>query len=188
MTTLKTRSEAIIKDRIYVRKVQSSDKDEFISLAREGRTFHDPWISPPLTPNSFKLYLQRTKRDDHVGLLLCLKTTDQIVGVININNIIRGTFLSASLGYYVARQHAAQGYMIEGLELVKQYAFHELGLHRIEANIQSDNERSKNLVKRAGFKREGNSKAFLFINGAWRDHERWTVLDQRSSLSAVPLI
>ena len=73
--------------------------------------------------------------------------------------------------------------MLEGLELVKQYAFQELGLHRIEANIQPDNERSKNLVIRAGFLREGNSRAFLFINGAWRDHERWTVIDHRSSLS-----
>lgn len=171
--------------RIYIRSVQSSDKHELIALALDGRELHDPWISPPLTPHTFRLYLKRTQRDDHEGLLLCLKTTDEIVGVININNIIRGSFLSASLGYYVARPLAGRGYMREGLELVLQHAFHDLGLHRIEANIQPGNERSINLVKRCGFQREGTSKSYLFIDGAWRDHERWSALDPRASLIAT---
>ncbi len=170
--------------RIYLRKVHGSDRAELIALTQEGRALHDPWIAPPRTPHAFKLYLRRTQREDHEGLLVCLQATHEVAGVINLNNIVRGSFLSASLGYYASARLAGQGYMAEGLDLVKTYAFAELGLHRIEANIQPDNQRSINLVKRCGFTHEGASPAFLFIDGAWRDHERWAVVDPRGTLSA----
>ncbi|GHJ34182.1 hypothetical protein TPA0910_86150 [Streptomyces hygroscopicus subsp. sporocinereus] len=67
--------------------------------------------------------------------------------------------------------------MTEGLGLLIQHAFGELGLHRPEANIQPDNTPSLALVKRLGFEREGYSTAFQFINGEWRDHERWVRAD-----------
>ena len=171
------------ESRVYIRKVQSTDKKELLEIAQSGRAFHDPWISPPLTSHIFKLYLRRTQRDDHEGLLLCSKADHGIVGVLNINTIVRGSFLSASLGYYVAREHTGKGYMREGVELIKTYAFEDLGLHRIEANIQPDNERSIHLVKSCGFEYEGVSKQFLFINGRWRDHERWAAFDPRATLA-----
>ncbi len=113
---------------------------------------------------------------------MCNRADDAIVGVININNILRGSFLSASLGYYAGAPHTGHGYMREGLELVKRYAFQDLGLHRLEANIQPDNASSIALVKRCGFSYEGMSPAFLFIAGEWRDHERWTAYDPRTTL------
>lgn len=72
--------------------------------------------------------------------------------------------------------------MTEGLRLVVQIAFTELGLHRLEANIQPDNDRSKKLVKRCGFEYEGTSRALLYINGQWCDHERWVIIDHRHQL------
>ena len=107
---------------------------------------------------------------------------DAITGVVNINNIIRGSFLSASLGYYAGAPYAGQGLMREGLQLVKHYAFSTLGLHRLEANIQPKNERSIELVKRCGFEKEGLSRNFLFIDDAWREHERWTAVHSRATL------
>ncbi len=76
--------------------------------------------------------------------------------------------------------------MAEGLNLLTRYAFNTLGLHRLEANIQPDNTRSLQLVARCGFEKEGYSRNFLFINGAWRDHERWCCVAPRLSLRAEP--
>ena len=170
--------------RIYLRPVTRRDRQEFLTLMQESRDLHEPWINPPLTPLAFQNYLARTQRDDHEGFLVCARATDAITGVINLNNIVRGTFLSASLGYYAVRRCAGQGYMQEGLTLVVAHAFRSLGLHRLEANIQPDNHRSIALVRRCGFEKEGLSRAFLYLAGAWRDHERWAIYDTRTTLRA----
>ena len=172
--------------RVYLRKVRNADRRELIERVAEGQSFLRPWISAPTSSRDFRHYLRRTQRDDHEGLLVCRVDCDAIAGVINLNNIVWGSFLSASLGYYAMVRHAGQGYMQEGLELVKDYAFRQLGLHRIEANIQPANRRSINLVKRCGFVREGYSRAFLHIEGAWRDHERWAAIDPRDTLTTKP--
>ena len=168
--------------RTYIRTVSASDRKEMLALAEASRELHSPWITPPLTSHMFKAYLRRTQRDDHAGYVVCLRDTDEIVGVININNLVGGSFRSASLGYYAAQTHAGRGYMREGLLDVKRHAFRKLGLHRVEANIQPANTASIRLVRSCGFEREGLSRQFLFINGAWRDHERWAAIDDRVSL------
>jgi len=168
--------------RVYLRAVTGDDRVEFLKLMRVSRHLHHPWIAPPVTDATFTGYLARTRREDHEGLLVCTRSDNTIAGVININNIVRGSFLSASLGYYAGAPFAGQGLMREGLELVKGYAFYSLGLHRLEANIQPDNHRSIALVQQCGFEREGLSSDFLFIDGKWRDHERWTVVHHRQAL------
>jgi ribosomal-protein-alanine N-acetyltransferase len=168
--------------RVYLRAVSAEDRGEFLKLMRASQHLHYPWISPPVTEATFTGYLARTRTEDHEGLLVCTRSDDAIAGVININNIVRGSFLSASLGYYAGAPFAGQGLMREGLELVKNYAFYTLGLHRLEANIQPDNHRSIALVRQCGFEREGLSPDFLYIDGKWRDHERWTVVHKRSAL------
>jgi ribosomal-protein-alanine N-acetyltransferase len=66
--------------------------------------------------------------------------------------------------------------MGEAVRLVVTHAFHALGLHRLEANIQPGNGPSRALVRRLGFRQEGYSPRYLKIDGDWRDHERWAVL------------
>lgn len=114
------------------------------------------------------------------------RSTGAIVGGVNINNIVRGTLQSGTLGYTAYASTTGHGYMAEGLGLLIQHAFGELGLHRLEANIQPDNTQSLALVKRLGFEREGYSTAFQFINGEWRDHERWAITAETAGEVAQP--
>ena len=65
--------------------------------------------------------------------------------------------------------------MSQGLKLVIQKTFLELNLHRLEANIQPGNNHSIHLVKSNQFRKEGFLPNYLFIDGKWRDHERWAL-------------
>jgi ribosomal-protein-alanine N-acetyltransferase len=116
-----------------------------------------------------------------------------LVGRVNIANITRGSFLSATMGYDAYDPYAGRGLFAEGLALVVDLAFeaepHGLGLHRVEANIQPANARSAGLVRSLGFVHEGFSRQYLHLPGAdgrraWRDHDRYAVL--ASDWPAVP--
>jgi ribosomal-protein-alanine N-acetyltransferase len=145
-------------------------------LNRRSRTFHQPWITPPRTPVQFARYLARCRQSDFIGLLLRRRSDDVLLGAAELSQIVRGAFQSAYLAYYIGAPFAREGYMREGLGLVLDYAFRQLRLHRLEANIQPGNVASIALVETLGFHREGYSPRYLKLGGRWRDHERWTIL------------
>jgi [ribosomal protein S5]-alanine N-acetyltransferase len=68
---------------------------------------------------------------------------ERIVGSIAISNIIRGPFQSCYLGYRMDGKLLNRGLMTEGLKAIIVYAFDEMNLHRIEANIMPRNAASK---------------------------------------------
>ncbi len=175
--------------RVYLRHPTTADQEEFLDLMRQSRKLHHPWIQPPLSPAGYQHYLKRMARDDHVGFFVCQRKDHRIAAVINLNNIVHGAFLSAYLGYYAGVGFNGRGLMTEGLRQVIRIAVYQLGLHRLEANIQPGNAASIALVRRLGFRREGFSPAYLFIDGAWRDHERWALVHTRNELlpPGVPL-
>jgi ribosomal-protein-alanine N-acetyltransferase len=161
--------------RVEVRPITPEDQDQLIRLARESVELHSPWINAPATASAFETTLARFDGQNAMGFVVCRAGTGVIAGFINLNEIVRGPYLRGVLGYGAFAPSAGQGYMREGLELVVQIAFGPLGLHRLEADIQASNERSLNLAKRLGFRREGFSPDFICINGVWTDHERWAL-------------
>ena len=162
--------------RVYIRAPRRADEAEFVELMRESRAFHRPWASAPTDPARFAAYLEDSRRSDFEAFLVCRTGDDHIIGFFNVSQIARGGLQSAYLGYAAAERYAGQGYMREGLELALRAAFLELRLHRLEANIQPENEASIALARGAGFQREGFSPRYLKIGGRWRDHERWALL------------
>ena len=162
--------------RIFLRLPVEADEAEFIAAAKTSRDLHGAWISAPDTAKAFNAYLDRMRSGNNFPLLICLKSSRQIVGVVNISNAIMGAFRSAYLGYYRFAGFERQGLMREGLRAVVKYAFGTLKLHRLEANIQPTNVASIALVRAVGFKLEGYSPRYLKIFGRWKDHERWAIL------------
>lgn len=162
--------------RVYIRPPAPADEQEFTSLMRASRNFHKPWATAPTDAGRFAAYLEDNGRKDFEAFLVCRLSDDAIAGFFNISQIFYRSFQSAYLGYAAGEQFAGQGYMREGIQLVLRVAFMELKLHRLEANIQPENQVSIALARGAGFKREGFSPRYLKIAGRWRDHERWALL------------
>jgi [ribosomal protein S5]-alanine N-acetyltransferase len=171
--------------RVGLRRVAAGDQDEFLRLARASVDLHHPWYTMPTTPREFGIYLTRFSQATAEGLLVRVRDGGALAGVITIDSIVRGRFQSASLSYAAFAPSAGRGYMSEGLGLVLRYAFQQLRLHRLEASIQPDNQASLRLVQRHGFRREGYSPDMLFIDGAWRDHERWAITREMTDFPPV---
>ncbi|MGW6055467.1 GNAT family N-acetyltransferase [Streptomyces sp. NPDC055189] len=162
--------------RVAIRRIARHDYAEITTLAAASAETHRRWLGThEHTPEAFERRLQRFEQPTHDGFVICLHSTGEIVGGVNINNIVRGALQSGTLGYTAYASTTGRGYMTEGLGLVVRLAFDQLELHRLEANIQPANTSSLNLVKRLGFRQEGYSTAFQLINGEWRDHERWAI-------------
>jgi ribosomal-protein-alanine N-acetyltransferase len=152
------------------------DADAFVAAVRASRALHRPWIDVPDSPARFAAWMERLAPPDQDAFLLRHTTCGGgLVGYVSVGNIVRGAFQSAYLGYGAFADHAGRGLMAEGLAAVLERAFGELGLHRVEANIQPAKAPSLALARRLGFTKEGFSPRYLKVDGEWRDHERWAL-------------
>jgi [ribosomal protein S5]-alanine N-acetyltransferase len=95
---------------------------------------------------------------------------EAVVGRIALSNIVRGLFLSASIGYWTDVAHTGRGLATEAVGFAVRRA-DELGLHRVEAGTLARNVGSKRVLLKCGFERVGLARDYLFIAGRWQDHE-----------------
>lgn len=94
----------------------------------------------------------------------------RVLASVNLNNVVRGVFAAAHLGYSVDAVRQGAGIGTEAVGAVVDHAFATLRLHRVMANYQPTNERSARLLRRLAFAPEGFARDYLYIAGAWRDH------------------
>ena len=148
---------------------------EFLEAVRRSRALHNNWVTPPSTADAYNDYIKRKNDERSVCFLVVNDVTEALAGVVNISEIVRGSFQSAYLGYYTFSPNERKGFMRAGLAQAITHAFRKLGLHRLEANIRLENHDSISLVRGLGFQLEGLSPRYLKISGRWRDHERWAL-------------
>jgi [ribosomal protein S5]-alanine N-acetyltransferase len=104
------------------------------------------------------------------AFLFARAAPDKIVGNLNLTQVHRGALQSCVLGYNLARDEQAKGYMTEAVGGAVAFAFEKWRLHRVTASHMPRNERSAAVLLRSGFHVEGLAPAYLLINGKWEDH------------------
>lgn len=161
----------------YLRKPVEGDSPEFVGRIIASRAHLEPFVYGPVDGGQFRSWIARGNRADTELFLVCRRDDDAIAGFVNLNVISRGALMSCAAGWAALVPYAGAGHMTEGLGLALEIAFTQLGLHRVEANIQPNNERSRELAVRCGFRMEGFSPRYLRVGDLWRDHERWAILD-----------
>lgn len=98
-----------------------------------------------------------------------------VVGILNLNSIIRGAFQSASVGYWVAQDRNGRGIATRAVAAAKRLAAEELGLHRLEASTLLDNTASQRVLTSNGFVQYGVAPDYLRIAGRWQAHALFQV-------------
>jgi ribosomal-protein-alanine N-acetyltransferase len=168
----------MVPARVYLERPSARREREFLDAALRSRALHRGFATPPATTIEYRDYLRRSRRATQESFFVIATERAALAGVININDIVRSAEHSGRLGYYAFTPLAGSGLLCAGLKLVIGMAFRELGLHRLEANVEPNNLRSIALVSGLGFEREGTARGFLKVGRRWRDHERWALLKE----------
>lgn len=160
---------------VFLTDVTRADGPDVIAAHLDSRDHHLPWVTTFTDLAGFDAWFARLDPARTVSLI-ARHRDGGIVGLCTLSEIVRGGFQSAYLGFHGMRVFASKGLMTQAVRLTVQHAFTTLELHRVEANIQPGNTKSIALAQRVGFTKEGYSRDYLKIGGAWRDHERWAIL------------
>lgn len=164
--------------KVFLRHPTIGDHAAWASLRRQSRSFLQPW-EPAWHRNDLgryafrdriKHYQREIRQGTSLPWFIFRQSDDALVGGITLTHIRRGASQSAQIGYWMGEPFAGRGYMAEALDLVVTHAFTRCGLHRLEAACIPSNARSLRLLETAGFEQEGILRAYLKINGQWRDH------------------
>ena len=95
----------------------------------------------------------------------------QIVGTVSFREISFAPYrLSAKIGYKIDHRFRRRGYATEAITAACHAMFVEEKLHRIEATVLPDNTASQRLLEGLGFAFEGRLRDEIRLNGQWRDH------------------
>ena len=162
--------------RVTIRNFTPNDAEELLKYYERNKEHLKQF--EPKRDNSFFTHetqreiLQESYRQlmNGSGCDLGIYFNDSLIGKVKISNIVYGVFKSGILGYSIDKEYEGKGFMKETIELIIKYAKEYLELHRIEASVLMENERSKNVLLACGFEEVGVNKNYLFINGKWSDH------------------
>ena len=166
---------------VTVRLAEEDDARALADLSRANREFLAPW--EPLRPESW--FTEAGQREDLTRMLArhadgtaspyVVLADGRLVGRVNVNDVVRGAFQSAHLGYWVDRGHTGRGVATAAVAEVVRIGFSDLRLHRLQADTLLHNKASQTVLARNGFTRIGLAPRYLRIAGRWQDH----VLHQR---------
>jgi [ribosomal protein S5]-alanine N-acetyltransferase len=170
-----------------IRLLELADAVEMLELRRRNEMFLKPF--EPTRPPGY-LTLEAQRREIEYGIQARLSDRgyafailavpgDRLIGRIALSNVVRGAWQSATLGYFVGEEANGKGHCSEAVDLVLDFAFSEIGLHRIQAAVMPRNEASARVLARNGFRFEGFAPDFLRIDGRWEDHHVYAITAER---------
>ena len=178
---------------IYLRYPRIGDYPHWAELRGESREFltkwEPVWADDELTRGAFrrriKRYQKETRLDSAYVFFVFRKRDDTLMGGCTLSNVRRGVTQCCALGYWIGARFARQGYMTDAVRALVPFVFRTLGLHRIEAACVPENEPSRSLLSKAGFREEGLAKRYLLINGVWSDHVQYALLEDEYRANAA---
>ncbi|WP_028595278.1 GNAT family N-acetyltransferase [Paenibacillus assamensis] len=176
-------------ENIYVKLVEESDAENLLALERNNREFFQAFTGS--REESFytlagqidriKEEMELKEADRGYLFVICLQQSGQVIGEVSLTEVVRYNLQSCWIGYFLDQAHNGKGYMTEAVTLVVDYAFRQLGLHRIEAGVMLHNQGSMKVLLKSGFHKEGIAMKNVKINGRWEDHQTLAIVRAEAS-------
>lgn len=171
--------------RLELRRPQAEDAAAIAIYYRDNEEHLQPWspVRPPgfTTEQHWRARVPAVEAEWQAGRALRLFAVpageDRVIGSVGLTQIVRGALQSCYIGYDLAADEQGKGYAREMVRAALDFAFEDLGLHRVCANYMPHNVRSGRLLRDLGFEIEGYARDYLAIDGRWADHVMTALLN-----------
>jgi ribosomal-protein-alanine N-acetyltransferase len=180
----------LLSGAVALRELRASDAPAL--LAAFGSPEVTRLISPPPpTLDGFEKFVAWTQRQREAGQSfafgITLRDSDTVVGLFQVRALQPG-FDIAEWGFALSSEHWGSGLFTEAAELILEFVFNVIGVHRLEARAALQNGRGNGALYKLGATQEGVLHRSFLRNGVYLDQALWTILaDDRRNASALPV-
>jgi [ribosomal protein S5]-alanine N-acetyltransferase len=145
---------------------------------------------PPPTLGGFEKFVAWTQRQREAGQSfafgITLKDTNTVVGLFQVRALQPG-FDIAEWGFALSAEHWGSGLFADAAELILNFVFDVVGVHRLEARATLQNGRGNGALHKLGATQEAILQRSFLRNGVYLDQALWTILaDERCPVRAFP--
>lgn len=173
--------------RIFLRFLEDKDAEALLDLQLRNKEFFqksspfrkDDYYTLEAKCKFIENSIGSRKNDEGYSLGIFMNDIEELIGLINLNGVLRGPLQSCLIGYSIDKLHNNKGYMTEAVKLAVQFAFDKLRLHRIEAGVMPRNIGSMRVLEKVGFNKEGIAQKNVRINGKWEDHQMLAIISDK---------
>ena len=163
-----------------LRELRVTDANTLLSLltTEEVTRFISP---PPTTVAGFERFIQWAQREREAGRYVCFAVVptgyDTAVGLFQIRQL-DPTFGTAEWGFALGSAFWGSGLFVAGAELMIDFAFDVIGVHRLEARAAVENGRGNSALRKIGAVQEGVLRKSFLRNGRFLDQALWAILPE----------
>ena len=179
---------------ITLRELQLSDAPTLLAMlsTEEVSRFITP---PPTTVEGYERFIEWTHKKRAAGELVCFGIVPHgmtaAVGIIQVRSLEKG-FGTGEWGFALGSPFWGNGMFIAGAQMVLDFAFEDISVHRMEARCVVHNGRGNGALRKLGAVQEAVLRRSFFRNGEYLDQALWTILQdewmQAKAVWASPVI
>jgi ribosomal-protein-serine acetyltransferase len=166
------REPLAVTDKCQLRLLQEADSEELYRVIEANRAYLARWMpwAAAQTRESTVEFIRSARRqaaadDGFQAALLC---DGAIIGVVGFHSV-NWQHGSTTIGYWLDERHQGDGLMTRAVRALIDLAFGEWGLHRVEIRAATDNDRSRAIPERLGFREEGVQREAELIGERYND-------------------
>lgn len=173
-------------DRLQLKILTEDYAPAVLSFLKKNRDIFEPFETFKQNIYYTEIYQRRNLKLEYTSFL-SLKyiryyvfkkgNANDIIGTISFSNILKHPYSSACIGYKFDREYQHLGYASEAVTCAAFAAFRDAGFHRLEAFVLPENLPSVKLLERIGFDYEGLGRELICIQGEYKDHLRYALIN-----------
>lgn len=161
---------------IEIERMSLNNIEDIYNFEVENKMFFEQGLPPRpkgyFEFGSFKMMMLEILEEQSDGtchMHLIRDTNGEMIGRINLHSITKGKVKAAELGYRIGQKEQGKGYASKSVNLLLQKAFDDYGLTCLKAGTSTENIGSQKVLEKNGFKRIGEEKKVMKVNGRWID-------------------